>query len=164
MTLSWYPWPQKDTWYSNQKFVQNFKIFPFWILRNNIHSHLFFFFFPSTPPRRTICRWWTPHSTWPTGPCNRTEQESAGWNTSVTYLAVTFFDSSTVATNVSPYHQHGAQRQVKSKYLKQRIRSVRFKVGRKAFFFSWIRLQFPFDSSGIIRLAIRSKPRTVSDV
>lgn len=112
------------------KICTKFQNISFWILRNNIHSHLFFF--PSSiPPKRTIYRWWTPRSTWPTGPCNRTEQESAGWNTSVTYLAVTFFDSSTVATNVSPYHQHGAQRQVKSKYLKQRIRSLRFKVGRK---------------------------------
>lgn len=89
-------------------------------------------FSPSTPPKRTIYRWWTPRSTWPTGPCNRTVQESAGWNTSVTCLAVTFFDSSTVATSVSPYPQHGAQRPVKSKH-RNRIHS--WKEILKLFFF-----------------------------
>lgn len=45
MTLSWYPWPQKDTWYSNQKFVQNFKIyFPFEFFEI-ISIPIFFFFF-----------------------------------------------------------------------------------------------------------------------
>lgn len=172
MTLSWYPWPQKDTWYSNQKFVQNFKIFPFWILRNNIHSHLFFFFFLAHHQgERFVGR----ERLVPRDPLVRATVRNRNQPDEIRRLRIWRWRSSILPRwRRMSHHTINMEHSAKSKVNIWNRESDLFvlKLGGNfkagyfffLFFWNWIRLQFPFDSSGIIRLAIRSKPRTVSDV